>query len=143
MAEVNEPEAGCSAVDGPHSLGARIRALKTLDPGKLDALGAEADALQLRHEAAEARAAQAMTAGAQAAGLVWTPAPWWVVQAPDGQTWRETDDEAEARAAVREGDTLLRKWVAEVPAELVPHEYRVIVDATPPADGEGRTFAHG
>lgn len=128
MAELTEPEAGpgCSAVKGPHSLGARIRELKMLDPGRLGALAAEADRLQQRAEDAEARAGD----------LEWVPGRWWVVQAPDGSTWRETMDEWEARGAVRDGDTLLRQWVAEVPAE-----FRVV--AVPRSAGDGRTFAHG
>lgn len=135
MAELTEPEAGpgCSAVKGPHSLGARIRELKMLDPGRLGALAAEADRLQQRAEDAEARAGD----------LEWVPAPaWWVVQAPDGSTRDETDDEGEARGAMRPGDTLLRLYVARV---RVPNQYRV-VDVAPPertTDGDGRTFAHG
>lgn len=125
---LNEPEAGCSAVEGPHSLGARIRELKMLDPGRLGALAAEADRLQQRAEDAEAMAGT----------LEWVPTPAWVVQAPDGSTWFEASEEAEARANLRPGDTLLRLYVARVPTQ-----YRVVDAAAPRTDGEGRTYAHG
>jgi hypothetical protein len=44
----------------------------------------------------------------------WEPTGWWKVVAPDGSTWCETSDEAEARASMRPGDRLRRLWSATV-----------------------------
>jgi len=110
---------------GAHSLGARIRALKTLEPGALGALAAEADRLQQRLEDAEARE------------LV--PGRWWAVMAPDGSTRASTSDEDEARANLRPGDTLLRQFVTPT-----REEYRVVAaPTTDRGDGDGKVFTHG
>lgn len=39
----------------------------------------------------------------------WQPGRWWSVIGPDGRLWCGTSDEAEARAAMRPGDTLKRQ----------------------------------
>lgn len=114
-----------------HALHARIRALHGTSPsrGLLDALAAEAATLQRRLDDAEAKVGYPEL----------VPGRWWVVQAPDGSTWASTSDEAEARANVRPGDTLLRQYVT--PSR---EEYRV-VDSAPRSDddGGGKVFTHG
>lgn len=40
----------------------------------------------------------------------WEPTRWWNVTDPDGKLWCRTSSEAEARGAMRPGDTLWREW---------------------------------
>jgi hypothetical protein len=44
--------------------------------------------------------------------IPWQEGRWWRVIDPDGELWCETSREPEARAAVRPGDRLQRRWVA-------------------------------
>lgn len=48
----------------------------------------------------------------------WQPGRWWRVLDANGFLWCETSDEAEARAAMRPGDRLVRHHVREL------HEWR-------------------
>ena len=45
------------------------------------------------------------------------PGRWWRVIDKEGGLWMETSNEAEARAAVREGDILQNLWVQENPLQ--------------------------
>ncbi|WP_157124981.1 hypothetical protein [Nocardia pseudovaccinii] len=40
----------------------------------------------------------------------WEPTRWYTVLGPDGQLWCESSDRAEAVAALRAGDRLMRTW---------------------------------
>ncbi|WP_280473661.1 hypothetical protein [Nocardia asiatica] len=40
----------------------------------------------------------------------WEPTRWYTVLGPDGQLWCESSDRAEAVAAMRPGDRLMRTW---------------------------------
>ncbi len=58
----------------------------------------------------------------------WEPGRWWRVLDPDDKLWCETSDEREARASMREGDTLYRLYVKN------EREWRD-ADSNPPAGG--------
>lgn len=40
----------------------------------------------------------------------WEPTRWYTVLGSDGQLWRESSDRADAVAAMRAGDRLMRTW---------------------------------